>query len=93
MEPDRGGRGLEAGQALGEEAGRDAGEDVAGAGGGEPRRGVGVDREAAVGGGDAGVRALEDEDGTRAGGGGAGALGPRGSGEVGEEPAELALVR
>ena len=40
-----------------------------------------------------GVGALEDDDGARAGGGCAGALGLGGFGEVGEEAGELAVVR
>ena len=62
MQPDRRAGRLEAGHALRQQAGHDAGEDVAGAGGRQPGRRVGVDRRAAIGCGDDGVGALEHDD-------------------------------
>jgi len=91
LQPDGGAGGLEGGHALREEGAGDAGEDVAGAGGGEGGgRGV-LDRGAAVGGGDHGVGALEDDHGAGAGGGGAGG-GEAVGGDPAEEAGELAGV-
>ena len=61
VEVDAEARGVERPEALGDEAGDYAGEDVAGAAGGEGGVGEGADASSAVGGGDDGVRALEDE--------------------------------
>ena len=61
MQPDRGAGRLEGRHALRQQAGGDAGEHVAGAGGGQPGRGVGVDRGAAVGRRDHCVGPLEDD--------------------------------
>ena len=92
VQPRRGAGGLECGHALGEQAGDEAREHVAGAGGGEPGRRVVVDGGAAVGGGDHRVRPLEDDDGAADGRGLARAV-ELGAGKIAEQAVELALVR
>ena len=63
MDPDRGGGSLEGRHALREEAGDESGQHVASTGRGEPGRGIGVDRRAAVRRSDHGIGALVDDDG------------------------------
>ena len=97
VQPDGGRRGDEGRRAPSGEAGDKASEHVARAGGGQRRRQVPADRGAAVGRGDDGVGALEDND--RAGqlrrGAGALELVVAGvdAGRVGEEAGELAFMR
>ena len=63
MHPDRGAGGLEGRHALRQQPGTDASQHVTGAGRGEQRRAVAVDRGAAIGRGDHRVRPLVDDDG------------------------------
>ena len=56
-----------------EQAADEAGERIAGAGGGERRRQIAADRRPAIGRGDDGVRTFQNDDGAERARGGAGA--------------------
>ena len=94
MEPDGGAGGFEGGHALGEQAGGEARQHIAGAGGGKRWRGIAVDRGAAIGAGDDRIGAFENDDRAGAFCGFQGALmfRFRNIGQIAEKAGEFAFV-
>ncbi len=94
MQPDGGAGGFEGGHSLGQQAGGEACQHIAGAGGGERRRGVAVDGGAAIGAGDDRVGAFENDDraGALCGFQGALMFRFRNIGQITEKAGEFALM-